>query len=320
VLDHLSTDSAGNADITLADGKTITLEAVSSTTLSAGNFVFNETPVMTNAGTMTIGNGAMLPLSGIIDNSGTIALAGAGSQTLLQVIQTGITLQGGGHVVLSDDASNLIAGTLASVGLVNVDNSISGAGEIGGGTLSLDNRGTITATGSHALVIDTGDNPVLNSGTLGATGSGGLMVIGAVDNSGLVWANGGDVTIAGNLTGSGSVEISGTATLELGAAAANNVAIDATATGFLIFDHTIDFSGQISGLNADDRIDMRDLAFGAGTVMSYVDNGGAGGVLTISDGDHSVQLSLLGAHQLSDFSLSSDGHGGSLLTNTITFG
>ena len=47
---------------------------------------------------MTIGDGAMLPLSGIINNTGTIALNSAGDGTHLQLIQYGITLQGGGQV------------------------------------------------------------------------------------------------------------------------------------------------------------------------------------------------------------------------------
>ena len=71
---HLTADVNGNAVITLADGQSITLYGVVAASLSASNFVFDQTPVMNNAGTMTIGDGAMLPLSGIINNTGTIAL------------------------------------------------------------------------------------------------------------------------------------------------------------------------------------------------------------------------------------------------------
>ena len=68
-----------------------------STSLTAANFVFNVTPAVSNAGVMTIGNGALLPLSGTIDNSGTISLGSTGGATVLQLIQYGVTLQGGGH-------------------------------------------------------------------------------------------------------------------------------------------------------------------------------------------------------------------------------
>src|SRR5207237_2691118 len=108
---HMTDDANGNAVITLADGQTITLDGVHSSALADGNFVFDQTPVVNNAGTMTIGDGAMLPLSGTINNTGIISLDSSGSDTLLQLIQHGITLQGGGQVVLSDSDSNLISGT-----------------------------------------------------------------------------------------------------------------------------------------------------------------------------------------------------------------
>jgi hypothetical protein len=45
---------------------------------------------------MSIGDGALLPLSGFVDNTGTITLNSAGAGTELELIQHGITLQGGG--------------------------------------------------------------------------------------------------------------------------------------------------------------------------------------------------------------------------------
>src|SRR5215217_3671869 len=103
----------------------------------------------------------MLPLSGTINNSGAIALNSTGSETLLQLIRDGITLQGGGHVTLSDNTGNLIQGTSTAITLTNVDNEISGAGQLGGGLLTLINEGGIAATATQALVIDTGYSVVL---------------------------------------------------------------------------------------------------------------------------------------------------------------
>ena len=131
--------------------------------------MFDVTPQLDNAGTMTIGNGAMLPLSGIINNTGVIELGSNGNETLLQVIQHGITLEGGGQVILSDSSQNVISGTLSDVSLHNIDNIISGAGQLGSGQMTLINEGTIIATGDHPLVIDSGSNPIVNSGTLEAS-------------------------------------------------------------------------------------------------------------------------------------------------------
>src|SRR5207302_4782808 len=63
---HTADDANGNAVITLADGQSITLEGVHTASLTAGDFVFDQTPVTENPGTITIGDGAMLPLSGEI--------------------------------------------------------------------------------------------------------------------------------------------------------------------------------------------------------------------------------------------------------------
>jgi hypothetical protein len=146
---------------------------VAAAALTAGNFLFDRTPVLNNPATMTISDGALLPLSGMIDNAGTIALDAAARDTHLQLIQNGVTLQGGGELILSDSAHNFISGSLPGVTLTNVDNTISGAGQLGAGQMTLVNDGTIVATGFHALVIDTGANVVANSGTLAVAGAAG---------------------------------------------------------------------------------------------------------------------------------------------------
>src|SRR5205814_6549716 len=127
---------------------------------------------------------------GTIDNTGTIALNSTGDETDLQLIEHGITLEGGGQITLSDSAENFIFGTVSDVTLTNVDNTISGAGHLGDGVMILVNEGTIIATGVNSLDINTGTNTIINSGTLEATGSGGLVIDSNVDNSGLLWAHG----------------------------------------------------------------------------------------------------------------------------------
>jgi hypothetical protein len=316
---HTADDASGNAVITLGDGQSITLLGVSAASLTAADFLFNDTPHVVNAGTITIGDGAMLPLSGTIDNYGTINLASAGSTSMLQLIQNGITLQGGGHVILSDSSANEISGSIASVTLTNADNLISGAGNIGGGSLTLQNSGSIVADGVNALVIDTGSNVIANSGTLEATGSGGLQVVSALANNGLILDQSSSIVISGDLTGSGQVEIDGNAFIEFGGLSTNNIALDANATGVIVLDHSDAFSGSISGLNSDDLLDLKDLQFGASTTLSYTEDGSGNSVVTVSDGIHSAQLHLLGIYQPGNFSLASDGHGGVLVANDYVF-
>ncbi|MGO4643276.1 beta strand repeat-containing protein, partial [Mesorhizobium sp. 2RAF45] len=307
---HTADDASGNAVITLGDGQSITLEGVHSSALSAGNFVFDQTPVVNNAGTMTIGDGALLPLSGTVNNSGLISLDSTGSDTLLQLIQHGITLQGGGQIVLSDSDANVISGTAADVTLTNIDNIISGAGQLGGGLLGLNNQGTIIATGTHALVIDTGGSTVANSGTLEATGSGGLTITGTLANSGLIWANGGNITINGQVTGEGDAIVGNLSKVEFHAASSAHVIFGTDAAGTLRLDDSFDFSGSIAGITNDDKVDLGDIWYGTGTSAVYEANqDGRGGTLTVSDGTHDATLHIIGTYDADSFTVADDGTG-----------
>jgi hypothetical protein len=312
---RVSEDGSGNAIITLGEGQSITLEGVHAADLSEANFEFNQTPVLDNTGTMTIGDGAMLPLSGIINNTGIIGLNSAGDGTLLQLIQYGITLQGDGQIILSDDDGNVITGTMSGVTLTNVDNTISGAGQLGAGQMALVNQGTIDATGSHVLVIDTGTNVIENSGTLEAIGSGGLVINSDLDNNGLVWAHGANVSLNGAVTGSGSALIDGTAAIDFGSAAAVNTTLAADAVATIVMHDSFDFSGPISGLDGNDKLDFADIVFAAGTTLNYAANqDGTGGVLQLTDGVHSANITLLGQYDASSFVTAEDGTSGTLVT------
>jgi hypothetical protein len=314
VQGNLGDDASGSAVLSLGHGQTITLQGVHAAALSADNFEFDQTPALTNAGTMTIGDGAMLPLSGNITNSGTIALNSVGDETDLQIVQHGITLDGHGQVILSDNAGNSISGTGPDVTLLNGDNTISGAGRIGEGHLTLVNDGSIVADGVNRLEIDTGSNPVTNAGTLEATGAGGLVVQSAVDNSGLLWANLGNVTLNGTVSGSGSALVSGAATLEFGAASSANVTFDVGATGTLRIEDSFHFTGTVSGMTDATHIDLAGIAFGADTSVSYQANAiGSGGTLTVSDGSHSANIGILGQYASDDFRASADDFGGTLI-------
>jgi hypothetical protein len=315
VMAHTTDDASGNAHLQLASGQSITLIGVQRSSLTAANFVFDQMPTVTNAGEMVIGDGAMLPLSGIVTNSGTISLQSSGSDTLLQLIQYGVTLQGGGHVLLSDSVGNIISGSVASVTFTNVDNVIEGAGRIGNGSLSLVNGGTIMATGSQSLVIDTGANTVINSGTLGATGEGGLFITSSLDNSGQLLANGGNIDVAGSITGGGTASISGGGTLSLHGAADLDVTIGADQSGTIVLFDSAHFTGSLIGFNGDDFLALEDIDFSASTSLTFTaDADGQGWWLTASDGTDTAAIHLYGAYDPTQFHIQADAYGGTLLS------
>jgi hypothetical protein len=294
----IAEDASGNAVVTLASGETITLVGIDSASLSASNFVFDQEPVTGNAGTMTIGNGAILPLGGTIDNTGTITLQSAGDESDLEILVRGASLTGGGQVVLSDNSANVVFGGDASAILDNLDNTISGAGQLGQGQLTLHNEGVIAATGTNALVIDTGANTVISIGTLRADGAGGLIVDSAI-------------------SGGGAAVIGATSHIEFGAAADAAVNFDAGAAGTLKLDQSSTFTGTIAGFASADGLDLADIGFSAGATLGYVANASnTGGGLTVNDGTHTTNLALLGQYAASGFQTASDQGGGTIITYT----
>jgi hypothetical protein len=107
-------------------------------------------------------------------------------------------------------------------------------------------------------------------------------------------------------------------TLELTGADSGSVTFSG-ATGALVLDHSSTFSGQIfnftgnGSVSGSDQIDLKDIAFGAGTTVAYTGTS-AGGTLTVSDAQsHTASISLAGNYTGSTFTLSSDGAGGTVV-------
>src|ERR1700727_3398116 len=89
---------------------------------------------------------------------------------------------------MSNSALNQIFASAASNTLVNVDNTVSGAGTIGGGAnmfLVNQTKGIINANQSTALTVRTDANIITNAGTMEGTSTGGLVLWNtAVNNAG----------------------------------------------------------------------------------------------------------------------------------------
>ncbi|AFY20183.1 VCBS domain-containing protein [Pseudomonas sp. UW4] len=306
-------DASGNAVLSISADQTITINGVDAAALSGANLLFDVDPVTTNTGTLTIADGAIMPFGGSIDNSGTIALGSTGSEAELEILFRGATLTGGGQVVLSDSAHNVIFGGSADTVLTNADNTISGAGQLGAGQMMLVNSGLILASGVNALVIDTGSSAVTNTGVLQASGSGGLVIESALVNSGSLWANDGNITINGDAAGAGSATISGSAMLEFAAASDQHVTFDSGAAGTLKLDVSTAFSGSVSGFAAGDKLDFGDIAFGDDTQITYAANDtGTGGLLMVSDGAHAAQIALNGQYAAAGLQANAEGSGSEL--------
>src|SRR5260370_38955786 len=118
--------------------------------------------MVTNAGTFQIPDGNAAELLGTVNNTGTILLNGATSQTHLHFQAKSATLTGKGTVMMSNNPNNTI-GAFGG-GLTNLNNTIQGAGQMGNTQAAVNNKGKIIANQPTALIIDA--VPFSNTATL----------------------------------------------------------------------------------------------------------------------------------------------------------
>ena len=134
-----------------------------------------------------------------------------------------------------------------------------------------------------------------------------------MENTGLIWANGGDVTIAGGVTGAGNALISGVASLQFAAASSADTVFAADAASTLILGDSDLFTGVVSGFDGNDSFDFSDIDF-AGASLDYVANAdGTGGILTVSDGTDTAPIALPGDCDATSFHFAANASGGTLV-------
>jgi hypothetical protein len=187
----------GSADIiggTLGVAGGGTIETTDSSSVFDGSKA-----ILTSLGAVQVSDATYFTLRGSIANSGVISVDSSNDTTVLQMA-VNTTLSGAGTIKLSDNANNYVQGATDTVSLTNVDNTISGAGQIGNGQLTLINgaAGVIDATGGSVLTLSTGAASSSNGGVIEATGTGGLSINSSTfANSGMIEAIGkGALTVA----------------------------------------------------------------------------------------------------------------------------
>jgi hypothetical protein len=301
-------------------GGTLTSSAGAAIHVASGvDTLDGRTSALMNDGQVVIDNGETLTIRGVIDNSGTIAFGSAGKTTKLTFGVHGLTLTGGGEVFMGKQAGSLIVGPSASATLDNVANTIAGAGDLGGGRMSLNNesKGLIEAQSASALIIDTGPDTILNAGRIEAAGAGGLTIESALDNTGVLDAARGILAVEAAVTGAGRAVISG-GTLSFASSFSQNVAFTGT-TGVLELADSQAYAATVSGFSktGGTSLDLADIAFVDGATTASYSGTSAAGVLTVTDGSHTSRIALKGDYLASTFTVSSDGHGGASVVDPV---
>ena len=295
-----------------------TLSGTGSFQIEDGTILDGSTAPLTNDAVLVLSDvNTAMTLKGTIVNVDAIQFGLA--TTVLAIGSAGtlkkVTLTGGGDVNMSM-TGNSISGTGSPTTLHNVNNTIAGAGKIGGNGLILNNSGTIEAKVPAAnqgdLVIDTGANVVINSGLLAADLTGSLYIASAVTNTGTLGASNGTIVARAAVTG-GSAKLDAGGQIEFDAASTTAVRFDDNSVSSLVLGNSVHFKGVISNfgkLNTGQSIDLLDIASGSATFTA-----GSPNKLTVTDGTHTAVLKFSGSYTAGNFHLSDDGHGGTLITD-----
>jgi hypothetical protein len=290
---HVDLQSAtiqGGTLITLAGG---VIQAIDQGSVLDGSSV--AAGPVNNKATVNILDGTFLTIRGTINNTGSINLQSGGDDTRLRVGTGGATLSGGGTVTLGNNNSNRIDAAVAGVTLTNTNDIIQGGGQLGFGSLGLSNSGTINATVSTPLEINTGGSTITNNGTLEATG--------------------GTLQVDQNVTGTGSATINAGGRLDFLGAFSQNVLFTGS-TGELDLAHTLatdsqHYAGSISSsspsLASGDVIVLNDMNFVNGTTTAIYDT--VNHELAVTNGTATADISILGTYSANSFVAVDHGNG-----------
>jgi trimeric autotransporter adhesin len=184
-----------------------------------------------------------------------------------------------------------------------------------------------------------GEEYVVAGGTASAAiiGSGGLEAVFGIDRGGTIShgtqydyvtvsggtiISGGEQIVEAGAVASGMIVDSG-GTLEVTSGASGGNVTFASG-GILELDSLVAFGGTISGFHLGDEIDLRSLGFTSGTTnlswTQLTSGANASGTLTVSSGAAVETLTLLGQYTAANFSATSDGAGGTLVTGSADAG
>ncbi|MEO7026756.1 MAG: hypothetical protein ABI056_04295, partial [Caulobacteraceae bacterium] len=237
--------------------------------------------------------GAVLGAGGTLDllsGTGTITgLFAAGGDVTVSGSMAKTTFQNFATVVVSAGATFTDKGAMRTAAGETVNDA---------GTLNLN------ASGKN-----------INAGLIETTGAGALTIAGPLVNTGTLAADGGTLFVNGAVTGAGVAVIDG-GTLALASSFNEAVAFTGT-TGVLDLTQSKAYTATITGFSKSGQtgLDLGDIGFVKSTEATFSGNTKSG-VLTVTDGTNTAHIILKGNYTTSTFVSASDGHGGTIVTDS----
>ena len=213
----------------------------------------------------------------------------------------------------------VVAADVPNAGISNIGNYLATAGAFGNGNylahLSSAEGNTGIDMAAPVAVADTVEipgasaQPVTFTGTAGAPELQDAFFTGNI--SGLTGPHGLDLAVV--VDPAAPITVADGATVEIPEGSGQPVTFTGT-TGTLKLDDALAFTGKISGLTGADALDLVDVSYGVNTTATFSGSVN-GGTLTIADGTHAANIALLGDYLKSGWTLSSDGHGGTVVVD-----
>ena len=298
-LQNVKVNGSTGGTISIGAGSVVTLRnttLVGGTLMSSGTGVFQtldnfnlldgRSSTVTDSAEIDVGGSTKLTIEGAIANSGLISLNGVGGYSILAIGGAGTTLSGGGHLTLSDVAGNIVVGATVLAKLTNVDNTISGSGQLGQGQMVLANQagGVINANGADdgGLTINTGSHAITNAGLIESTGDGGMTIKSAVTNSGtLKVGDGAEMSLKGSIANTGVITLAGA-----GSGAALEIGSSTTLTGGGVLTLSDDSNNQLS---FDGCSNFDNTISGAGSIGGVLTEK-AGAVINATGANNALEL------------------------------
>jgi hypothetical protein len=293
-----------------------------------------------NGGVLTMGTGSS------ISNAGTMTMNSSGNVTELLIGAANVTLSGTGTFTMSNSAENFIFGSVPTNQLTN-QSTIQGAGNIGDGTMALNNSGTIDANQATPLILQI-SNGATNTGKLEATAGGTLTLNGGnytntggtilasganskvllqsgvtitggtlTSTSGGVFMDENSATLSGLTISAGTIDVLNTTILTLQGPITNKGTINLQSTGNVT---ELNISGSIT-LTAPGKVIMsanaNNFILGSGTLtnqgtISGEGNIGDGTIAVVNSG--SILANETGTHTPSTLFIDTNGSG---FTNNV---
>ena len=280
----------------------------------------------TASGTIVSSGGEEYIVAGGTASGGLIGLGGIEA---VFGTDSGTTVSGGtqydyevanGDTALSGGFQIVEAGASAS------GTTVSSGGEqyiVAGGSAS----GTKVGSGGIEVVFGTDSGATISGGTQydygvangGTLISGGEQIVEAgasasgthVNSGGYDYVASGGIASAATISG-GLMEIVSGGSIGSGA-----VTFATSGGGTLQLDASMSFGGLVAGFGLPDALDLRDISYVSGTTSAtFVEApSNLSGTLTVTDGTHTANLTLLGLYAPGNFTLSSDLHGGTIVND-----